>query len=535
MTAAVTRDADAAVTTSRLSRAAAWGLGGVVIAAFAFAFVGLSAEGYWTDELFTLFLVNHHGGAAEVWRRALTDTHPPLYYLLLYGWAQVFGLSEPALRALSGLFCIGAVAALALGTRRAFTLNGRLFAAAVAVTSPFWFMQSQNVRNYALCLLATSILAVLAIRARASQREGGTVPASVVAGLALAGAVGAFSHFYAFLATGLLYLYLILTVPSRRLRVSLILAGAAIFAVEVAYMRLLMRTTQQNTHDMWFRADAPFFAHQTFEALQGLIAPGALAAIVALALTAPWRGQDRIPPRDAARRDTGWIVGLGAFTVGGVIAAGIAISLAFAPSYSNMNLLIAGPFLWPALALGYDAATARRSGAVAAIGLTVPVIALVVQLATQAERWLPRGEAWRESASLVMNQRGCAGQPIPVLLPARFGPPTPFFRGLAQRDFYGFYFAGQAARLVPYRADELVDPARNPTLRARLSPGACPVVAWAVHDINRAQAQALADSLSRAAGAEPGAVQVVGFETYRPVWTWPKPIQASFVFIRRRP
>jgi len=535
MTATVTRDAALAVTTSRLARAATLALGAVLIAACAFAFVGLNAEGYWTDELFTLFLVNHHGGLAEVWRRALTDTHPPLYYMLLYGWAQVFGLSEAALRALSALFCVGAVAILALGTRRAFSLNGRLFSGAVAATSPFWFMQSQNVRNYALCLLAMSILAVLAIRVRQAQRERGTVPAALVAGLALAGAVGAFSHFYAFLATGLLYLYLILTVPSWRLRAGLVAAGAVIFAAEVAYMRLLLRATQQNTHDMWFRADAPFFAHQTFEALQGLIGPGALVAIVALLLAAPWRARDRATPVRGRAPEAAWIVGLGAFVVGGVIAAGVAISLIFAPSYSNMNLLIAGPFLWPALALGFDAATARRPGAWAAVGLGVPALALVAQLATQAERWLPRGEAWRESARLVLNQPGCAGQPIPVLLPARFGPPTAFFRGLARHDFYGFYFAGQDARLVPYRQDELVDPARNPTLKARLAPGDCRVVAWASHDINRRQALALADRLSLAAGAAPGAVQAVTFETYRPVWTWPKRLQSTFVFLRRGP
>ena len=93
MTATVTRDAALAVTTSRLMRAATLALGAVLIAACAFAFVGLNAEGYWTDELFTLFLVNHHGGPAAVWRRALTDTHPPLYYLLM---APIYLLSQGA-------------------------------------------------------------------------------------------------------------------------------------------------------------------------------------------------------------------------------------------------------------------------------------------------------------------------------------------------------------------------------------------------------------------------------------------------------
>ena len=62
------------------------------------AFTGLSASSLWIDELFTVYLIHHHGGLGEVFRRALTDTHPPLYYFLLYAWTQLAGLSETALR-----------------------------------------------------------------------------------------------------------------------------------------------------------------------------------------------------------------------------------------------------------------------------------------------------------------------------------------------------------------------------------------------------------------------------------------------------
>jgi len=292
MTATVSTDL-ARAPARGLARVATAALGFALGVACLFAFVGLNAEGYWTDELFTLFLVNHHGGLAEVWRRALTDTHPPLYYALLYGWSRLFGLSEPALRALSALFCVGAAAVFAAGTRRSFSLNARLFAAACAAASPFWFMQSQNVRNYALCLLASAILAVLALRARAAARGGERVPAAVVAGLVLAGAFGAFSHFYAFLETGILFAFLIVTVPDGRLRLGLVAGGLAILGVELAYMRALLHATQQNTHDMLFRADAAFFAGQTWQALLGFLAPGALIGVAALAVSGFWPRRQR--------------------------------------------------------------------------------------------------------------------------------------------------------------------------------------------------------------------------------------------------
>lgn len=529
MTAAVTRDLARAPARS-LARVANLGLGVALAGACLFAFVGLNAEGYWTDELFTLFLVNHHGGLHEVWRRALTDTHPPLYYFLLYGWSQVFGLSETALRALSAIFCVAAVLVFAAGTRRTFSLNARLFAAACAAASPFWFVQSQNVRNYALCLLVSAVLATLAVHARASVRAGSRVSLATVAGLVLMGAVGAFSHFYAFLATGILYAFLILTLRDWRLRIALVVAGVAILAGELAYMRLLLGATQQNTHDMWFRADAPFFASETFTALENFLAPAALAGVVALAVSGFWPRRERAIARLSP--DVIWSVWLGAAMVGGAICAGVAISLLFAPSFSNMNLLIAGPYLWPALAALAELGVGRASGRWRVLALAVPAGALVLQLVSQLERWAPRGEPWRETAALVLNQPSCAGQTIPALLPARFGPSTPFFHELARHDFYGFYFQGQDARLAVHRVEGLADPATNTTLRARVTGPGCPVVAWAVHDINRPRALALADRLAIAGGARPGAVQVVEFQTYRPVWTWPKPIQAGFVFLR---
>src|SRR5215510_16167606 len=36
----------------------------------------------------------------------LRDGHPPLYYWLLHGWMDVFGTSNPTIRALSGAFAI---------------------------------------------------------------------------------------------------------------------------------------------------------------------------------------------------------------------------------------------------------------------------------------------------------------------------------------------------------------------------------------------------------------------------------------------
>src|ERR1700760_2727541 len=79
----------------------------VVLALWGGAFVGLGASGYWVDELWTLFVTDHHG-VGEVVRRALTDGHPPAYYLIIHAWIGLFGDSEAATRSFSAICAVAA-------------------------------------------------------------------------------------------------------------------------------------------------------------------------------------------------------------------------------------------------------------------------------------------------------------------------------------------------------------------------------------------------------------------------------------------
>ena len=135
------------------------------------AFVGFSRSGYWTDELFTLFVIDHDGGLGEVLRRALTDTHPPAYYFLLYEWSRLAGLSEAALRVSSAVCAVAAAGVFYVGLRGLFSRTARAFALAMSLNAGFWFQQSQNIRSYSLCMLISAALLVLALAARASGAD----------------------------------------------------------------------------------------------------------------------------------------------------------------------------------------------------------------------------------------------------------------------------------------------------------------------------------------------------------------------------
>jgi hypothetical protein len=506
---------------------------GLAVIACVFAFVGLPFGAFWTDELFTLYLVDHHGGFAEVIRRSLTDTHPPAYYLILYAWAQVFGVSEAALRSLSALFCVGAVGIFAFATGRAFSAPARAFAAAAAGASAFWFFQSQNVRNYGLGMLAVSALVALALRARAAAREGRAPGAGVIVGLFAAGLLASFTHFYAFLATGAVVGFLILTIPQTRFRLAAIALGLVILALELAYVRMLVGHTQQDLHGLWFSNDPAFLLNELLHVVTRTLAPGTAAVLVlALAARAARRVEAAAPLPDA-----GWAAGLAGFALLTVIGFGLLISVLFAPSFSDMNVMIASPFLWGLAAAAYDLGGPRagRPWPLAA-GLLLAALMAAQLAALLPGRWMSRTEQWRTSAEAAAALPGCKDQPAPAVMPARFAAPTPFFLRLFERHFYGHYFPGPV-RVYPQAA--FIGAAPEPGLRALLieratNPAACPLLAWAAHDMSPDQAAAFAQGLARTVSKPPGSIRIWTFYERRARWLGFKRRASAFLFLARR-
>jgi uncharacterized membrane protein len=127
------------------------------------AWIGLETSSLWLDELITRWIVIGDGGGDSLAARLATDVHPPLYYPLLYGYTRLLGTSDAALRSFSALAACAAVIVFISGTRRSFSLAGRLFGAGVATGSGFWFYQSQNVRDYGLSLLIAALILSLSL------------------------------------------------------------------------------------------------------------------------------------------------------------------------------------------------------------------------------------------------------------------------------------------------------------------------------------------------------------------------------------
>ncbi len=121
----------------------------------------------------------------------LSDTSPPLYYLLLYGWTLVFGTSDIVLRLFSiacSLACLPLLVAIARRTGG----KGAVFASCVLfVCSPLSIYYSTEGRMYSLfwlCVLATTWTSLVL------QQRGGSV--GMYALWIVASAAGFLTHYF---------------------------------------------------------------------------------------------------------------------------------------------------------------------------------------------------------------------------------------------------------------------------------------------------------------------------------------------------
>ncbi|MBK5377828.1 glycosyltransferase family 39 protein [Pseudomonas sp. TH43] len=173
----------------------------ILLLAAAVRFYDLTAAAVWGDEGSSLLLAQYSLG--EIWHHAAFDVHPPLYFMLLHGWIELFGDGILAIRSLSALAGIAAVGlgiwlVDRLATRRAAMLAGLLLA-----LLPTAVRYSQEVRMYSLLgllLLAATLALVYWIRR--PQRHRYLVFYALLMGAAF------YTHYFAVLAALCHWIYL---------------------------------------------------------------------------------------------------------------------------------------------------------------------------------------------------------------------------------------------------------------------------------------------------------------------------------------
>jgi len=390
-------------------------VGGITLLALAVRLLGLDAKGFWEDEATTVLLLKRDlGGMLS----ALPDIErtPPLYYLLAWPWARLFGYGEVGLRSLSVLLGTATVPVAYLAGRELVSRRAGLVVAALVAVSPILVWYSQEARAYALLVLLSSLALYFFARALRDPRPRWL-------GLwALSSALAICTHYFAaFLFIGEAAWLL---ASGRRARPVLL---ASILPVATGLALLPLAIAQSDSHqDSWIGhisivsrvAEVPGFFMVGFEVSYPLVIglAAVAAVIVAGGLILLLRRAD--PPE---RR--------GALVAGTVGLAGLILPLALVATGSDVflykNVLATLlPFV-VVVGAGFAAAAAGRLGLGLAAGLIALSLFIVVLVSGEPKY---RRETWRESAqalgplegprAIVLTPGEHGWEPFAVYLPS---------------------------------------------------------------------------------------------------------------------
>jgi len=165
-------------------------------------------SGLWLDEALTVDIARLP--LHEIPNALKHDGAPPLYYYLLHFWIVLFGQSNDAVRALSGLF---AVLTLPVGWLCGKRLGGRAVAWTMLVllaSAPFAVYYATESRMYALVILLTGCGFLALARAVSAPRAGNLIAVAVVTAALL------YSQYWSIYLVGLVGIWLVFSVARSR-------------------------------------------------------------------------------------------------------------------------------------------------------------------------------------------------------------------------------------------------------------------------------------------------------------------------------
>ena len=216
----------------------------IVIGAF-FRLYLLGAKSIWLDEAFSISLTQR-SLLDMLSMMVRTDTHPPLYYLMLKFWL-LFSRREDWVRLLSALFSIASIPVMYLLVRTLYKdKRAGLLGAAILVFSPFQIWYAQETRMYAALtffVLASAFFFIRALQSGSIIDWLGYVFTTVLALYTDNGAI-----WY------LLTLVVFSLLPIRRFRhraVGWLLSHLAIAFLYAFWLPFLVIQTRQVTGGFW--------------------------------------------------------------------------------------------------------------------------------------------------------------------------------------------------------------------------------------------------------------------------------------------
>jgi len=391
----------------------AWVLLALIGAAVAIRVITLDNQSFWTDESLTAY---EAGQSFTAMLHTVTsiETSPPLYFVLIWVWAKLFGTGEVALRSVSLLAGVAIVPIVYLSARELLDRRAGLIAAALVVVNPFMIWYSQEARSYMLlaALTGASFLWFLRARRDPSRRNLGWWAGFSAAAL--------MTHFFGGFAVAPEALWLLWLARGR----ATALAVGAVAAVQVAMLPFAVIDASPSRGSGWIAGSSQVSRiaitviewgasnlYRRVTTAEGLIGGVALGLIVVLLIG---------PGGDRRTRQAAKVAGaIAAFVFGAPLVLGI-----LGQDYFLSRNEI--PAFVPVVTVLAAACVAPRARAVGAI-LTVALLALFCFTAidVQTHPYLQR-PAWRDLARslgpgvlprAILAAGGTTADPLKIYLP----------------------------------------------------------------------------------------------------------------------
>jgi mannosyltransferase len=152
----------------------------------------------WLDEALSVNIARLPLG--DLFEALRHDGHPPFYYVLLHGWMDVFGESDFAVRALSGIFAVATLPLAWIAGRRLAGQAGARWALVVVALSPYAIRYATEARMYSLVMLLVLAGYLVLSDALVDPRPWRLAALALISGLLL---LSHYWSFYLLAATGL--------------------------------------------------------------------------------------------------------------------------------------------------------------------------------------------------------------------------------------------------------------------------------------------------------------------------------------------
>jgi mannosyltransferase len=421
------RESGSALVSSRASLRAALAanrelvaLGGIIAAAMVLRFATLGHQSYDHDEAVTAWRVLRGGLGGALNAVVNSERSPPLYYLLAWVWAQVFGTGEVGLRSLSAVIGVATVPAAYLAARELASSRAGLIAAALVAFNPYLIWYSQEARSYAL--LVVFVAWGLYFFARCikdpSPRNLGLWAGASVLGLC--------SHYFAAFPVAAEGLWLVVRGWPRRSPVAAV-GATAVVGLALLPLAIAQEGSGRRNHfatvSMAHRAAGAVFEFVASPEPGGLVGShsvryfrgaialaGVILAGVALALLLL-----RATPRE--RR--------GGLMVAAIAAASLIIPFAFAAAGLDFvdarNLIGTLVPLLIAAGIGFGCARAGRIGLASAGAAVLLFVAVLGGVYTSGQMQRPN---WRGAAAAMGQPSG----PRVLVVPRNGNEPIAYYR-----------------------------------------------------------------------------------------------------------